>query len=48
MPDGVIHKGIGEKALTDMKVGDICQLERLGFCRLDKKEKKLSFWYAHK
>src|SRR3989338_9556740 len=43
MPDGVIHKGIGEKALTDMKVGDICQLERLGFCRLDKKEKKLSF-----
>ncbi|MBW2984633.1 glutamate--tRNA ligase [Candidatus Woesearchaeota archaeon] len=43
-----IH-GLGESTMKDIKGGDIVQLERFGFCRLDKKEKnKLIFWYTHK
>ncbi len=49
MPDNKIVKGLGEKTLNNLKVNDIIQLERFGFCRLDKKEKnKLKFWFAHK
>lgn len=49
MPDNKLAKGLGEKTLNTLKAGDIVQLERFGFCRLDKKEKdKLSFWFAHK
>jgi len=49
MPDNKLIKGIGEKTLSNLKVNDIIQLERFGFCRLDKKEKnKLTFWFAHK
>lgn len=48
MPDKSLRKGLGEPALKDLKVGDIVQFERFGFCRLDKKGKKLSFWFAHK
>ncbi|MBI4141984.1 hypothetical protein HY484_03610 [Candidatus Woesearchaeota archaeon] len=49
MPDASVKKGIGEEKLKQLKVGDVVQLERLGFCRLDSKEKeKLKFWYAHR
>jgi len=49
MPDNKVVKGVGEKGLGKLKEGSICQLERFGFCRLDKKEKdKLIFWYCHK
>jgi len=49
MPDNKIVKGLGEKGLKELKEGDILQLERFGFCRLDKIEKnKLTFWFAHK
>ncbi len=49
MPDNKKITGLGEKGLSSLKEGDICQLERFGFCRLDKKEKgKLIFWYAHR
>jgi glutamyl-tRNA synthetase len=49
MPDNKITKGLGEQGLSGLSVGDIVQLERFGFCRLDKKEKdKLVFWYTHK
>ena len=42
-------KGLGEKGLKDIKINDIVQLERFGFCSLDKKEKnKLIFWFCHK
>ncbi|MFH0808720.1 MAG: glutamate--tRNA ligase [archaeon] len=48
MPDGEIKKGLGESELEKLKVGDIIQFERFGFCRLHKKEKeKLEFWFAH-
>jgi glutamyl-tRNA synthetase len=49
MPDKKLVKGVGESALKDLSVGTMVQLERFGFCRLDRKEKnKVSFWFAHK
>jgi glutamyl-tRNA synthetase len=48
MPDNKLVKGLGEKGLKELKVGEVCQLERFGFCRLDKKGDKLGFWFAHK
>ncbi|MCK5600238.1 glutamate--tRNA ligase [Candidatus Pacearchaeota archaeon] len=48
MPDGTIKKGLGEYELEKLKIDDIIQFERFGFCRLHKKEKeKLEFWFAH-
>ncbi len=48
MPDKKVKKGFGEPSLRDLDVGTMVQFERFGFCRLDKKDKKLSFWFAHK
>ena len=49
MEKGVWMKGVGEEGLKNCKVGDIVQLERRYFARLDKKENaKLQFWYLHK
>ena len=43
MPDKTIVKGLAEKGIKKLKVGEVCQFERLEFVRLDKKEKtKLS------
>ena len=48
-PENKLVKGLGEIGLSNLKVDDIVQLERFGFCRLDQKEKnKLTFWFAHK
>ncbi|MBI5798113.1 glutamate--tRNA ligase [Candidatus Woesearchaeota archaeon] len=46
MDDGSVLEGHGEKALKDLKEGDIIQFERMFFCRLDNK-KKMLFVYAH-
>ena len=49
MPDNTTVKGLGEKTLSKLKIGGICQLERFGFCRLDDIEDgKLKFWFAHR
>ena len=49
MPDGSLVSGLGEKHLSQLKEGDVVQLVRFGFCRLDKKSKsKLTFWFAHR
>ena len=49
MDDGSWIKGIGEKNLEKVKVGQVVQFEREFFARLDKKEKnKLVFWFTHK
>ena len=48
MPNKEIKKGLAEQLTKDLKVGDIIQFARFGFCKLDKKEKdKLMFWYTH-
>ena len=49
MPDKKLKVGLGESGLSYLKVGDIVQFERFGFCRLDRIEgKKLVFWFTHK
>jgi len=49
MPNKKSKTGLGESGLLDLKIGDIVQFERFGFCRLDHIEgKKLVFWFTHK
>ncbi|MBW2982154.1 glutamate--tRNA ligase [Candidatus Woesearchaeota archaeon] len=49
MPDNTFKKGVAEKSVKRLKPGDLCQFERIGFVRLDQKEKdKLIFWYGHR
>ena len=49
MDDASLKKGLGEASLSDLKVGDIVQFERVGFARLDEiKDDELVFYYAHK
>lgn len=49
MPDKEIKKGLAEKDVKKIKLGEVVQFERFAFCRLDRKEKgKLVFWYTHK
>lgn len=49
MPDGKWIEGLGEKAIKDLKVGQIIQMERFGFVRYDKKTKEgYEFWFAHR
>jgi len=48
MPNGKKVEGLAEANASKLKVGDIIQFERFGFCRLDKKEKsKLVFAFGH-
>jgi len=52
MPDHKIIKGIAEKNIQSLKIGDIIQFERFGFCRLDSiseenNEKIYNFWFTH-
>ena len=45
---GETAQGVGEKGLSQLKVGQIVQLERMYFAKLDKAEKgKLIFCYLH-
>ncbi len=42
-------RGLTEPSTKKLKIGEICQFERVGFCRLDKKLKnKLIFYFTHK
>ena len=44
---GINKKGMGEEGLKNVKVGEIVQLERLYFARLDKKENTIRIKYIH-
>jgi len=49
MPNKTSLKGVGENSLKNVEVNTVVQLERIGFARLDSKQKeKLIFWFAHK
>lgn len=49
MPDAKIIKGIAEPSIKNIKINNVVQFERFGFCKLDKIEKnKLVFWFTHK
>ena len=48
MPDGGCSKGLAEPAAADIKIGEIVQFARFGFCRLETvNQKELSFIYCH-
>ena len=48
MPDGTVQKGLVEKALSAEK-GDMVQLERTGFARIEKKDADgVSTVFAHR
>ena len=48
MPDKKVAKGLAEPLVKNLKIGDIVQFQRFGFCKLDdKKSGKLSFWFTH-
>jgi len=49
MPDGEWKKGLAEISIKKLKVGDLVQFERFGFCRFDGTNKGVyEFWFAHK
>jgi len=47
MPDGSVKKGLAEESIKSLNVDDIIQFQRFGFCRLDKKGSKFTFYYTH-
>jgi len=48
MPDGRLIKGIAEKGVSKLEVGEIIQFERFGFVKLEKKtHKRLLFVFTH-
>jgi len=48
MPDCSTKIGIGEINMKKLKVGQLIQLVRIGFCRIDKVNKDIVLYYAHK
>lgn len=48
LPDSKTIKGLGEAGMAKLKEGDIIQMERFAFARLDKKDKpRMEFWFTH-
>ncbi len=49
MPDASLITGHAEQSISSIKLGDVVQLERIGFARLDEINNSiLRFYYAHK
>ncbi len=48
MPNAKIIKGVAESSVKNIKINEVIQFERFGFCKLDSIEKdKLIFWFTH-
>lgn len=48
MDDNTTKKCIAEKNIKKVKIGDVIQFERFGFCRLDSiKDEVYKFWFTH-
>ncbi len=50
MPNGVWINGLAEEAINKLKVGEIIQFERFGFCKYNGKNRfdgEQEFWYTH-
>lgn len=49
MPNNEWISGLAEKAVENLKIDDLIQFERFGFCRLDANKNGIyEFWFAHK
>ena len=48
MPNGEIKKALAEPSVEELKEGEIVQLYRIGFCRVDKTGKDKVLYFAHK
>ena len=48
MPSGNEVEGIAEPSLGKVKAGDVLQMERIGFGRVDRKGKEITIAFAHK
>jgi glutamyl-tRNA synthetase len=48
MPDGSIKKAVAEPDIKNLKENELVQLVRFGFCRVDKVNKDIVLYYAHK
>ena len=48
MPDGSVKEGIAENNVKKLKVDQMIQLVRIGFCRVDKVDKDIILYYSHK
>lgn len=48
MPDKTIAKGVAEKNIQSLKIGEVIQFVRFGFCRLDSiSNGSYMFWFTH-
>jgi glutamyl-tRNA synthetase len=48
MPDKAVMKGFAEGTIQRLKIGDLVQFERFGFCRLDSIDSGVyKFWFTH-
>ncbi len=48
MPDGGIRGVLGEPSLIDVRVDDVIQMPRIGFCRCDRSGEEPCFYFAHR
>jgi glutamyl-tRNA synthetase len=48
MADGSVKEGIAENNVRKLKVNQLIQLVRIGFCRVDKVDKDIVLYYSHK
>ncbi len=48
MPDGTFMKAMAEPAVKRLKVNELVQFYRVGFCRVDKSGKETVLYFAHK